>query len=314
MRAIVARPGNDAGLVIEEVGAGRVAASHEAVVRTEAISLNQGEVRRALEPTANGTRPGWDFAGVVEYAAANGEGPRAGERVVGFLEEGAWCERVVAPATSLAVLPDGVSGSVAASLPVAGLTALYALAEGELLVGKRVLVNGASGGVGHLAVQLGRAAGAHVVAAVRRSEQVAPARRDGAHAVVVTEDLSEAASEGPYDLILELAGGDALGRALGMLSAAGVCVSFGNSSRMQTSFDVFDFFIPHGRTRLVGFYLLPVLRREPASIGLGRLLSAVAAGYLRPRIEVEAPWTEVAEIATRFVGREITGKAVLHVE
>src|SRR5262249_15439309 len=151
---------------------------------------------------------------------------------VGFLEQGAWCERVVAPATSLAVLPNGVSGTIAAALPVAGLTALYALAEGGLLVGRRILVNGASGGVGHLAVQLGRASGAHVIAAVRRPGQVALARADGAHDVVVTESLSEAASAGPYDLILESAGGDALGRALGMLSAGGVCVSFGNSSRV----------------------------------------------------------------------------------
>jgi len=314
MRAIVARPKSGARLVVEEVANGRAPLPTEVVVHAAAISLNQGEVRRALELSSEGTRPGWDFAGVVERAAANGEGPAVGDRVVGFVEEGAWCERLVVPATSLAVLPPGVSPAVAASLPVAGLTALYTLAEGGLLAGKRILINGASGGVGHLAVQLGRASGARVIAAVRRPQQVAPARADGAHDVVVTEDLSEAISAGPYDLILESAGGDALGHALGMLAGGGVCVSYGNSSRSSSTFDVFDFFIPHGGTRLVGFYLLPVLRREPASVGLGRLLAAVAAGQLKPRIEVEASWREIASIVTRFINREITGKVVLHVD
>jgi NADPH:quinone reductase len=314
MRAIVARPTSGAGLVVEKVRSESAPLPTEVLVRVAAISLNQGEVRRALEVASEGTRPGWDFAGVVEHAAANGEGPVAGDQVVGFVEEGAWCERLVVPATSLAVLPPGVSPAVAASLPVAGLTALYTLAEGGLLAGKRILINGASGGVGHLAVQLGRASGARVIAAVRRPEQVAAARADGAHDVIVTEDLAEAKSAGPYDLILESAGGSALGHALSQIAGDGVCVSYGNSSRGSSTFDVFDFFIPHGGTRLVGFYLLPVLRRQHASVGLGRLLTAVVAGHLKPRIEVEASWTEIASIVTRFINREITGKAVLHVD
>jgi NADPH:quinone reductase len=314
MRAVVARPTNGRGLVIENVGNPSAPLPTEVLVRCEVISLNQGEVRHALESASEGARPGWDFAGVVEHAADDGTGPALGQRVVGFVEEGAWCERLVAPATSLAVLPPGISPPVAASLPVAGLTALYTLAEGGLLAGKRILVNGASGGVGHLALQLGRASGAKMIAAVRRPEQVTLAYADGAHDTVVTEDLSEAASLGPYDLILESTGGDSLGQALRMLASGGACVSYGNSSRRPTTFDAFDFFIPHGLTRLVGFYLLPVLRREPASTGLGRLLTAVASGDLKPRIEVQASWREITSIVRRFVNREITGKVVLHVD
>jgi len=286
---------------------------HEVVVHVQTISLNQGEIRKALDDAPSGWVPGWDFAGVVQRAARVGAGPAEGDRVVGFLEEGAWKERVAVPARNLAVLPKSVSAAAAATLPVAGLTALHALAEGGLLAGKRVLVNGASGGVGHLALQLARASGAFVVGAVRRESQREHAQADGAHRVVVSDDLSEVLSE-KFDLVLEAAGGTALRHALHALAGGGVCVCYGNSTRSETTFDPFSFFFPHGRTRLVGFYLLPTLEREPASEGLDRLARLVADGVLRPRIEVEASWKEVGSVVERFMRREITGKAVLHID
>src|SRR5262249_21046881 len=108
----------------------------EAIVRVRAISLNRGEVRRAGMAAA-GWRPGWDLAGEVERAATDGSGPRVGARVVGMLGEGAWAERVAVPTHALAALPDNVTFSQAASLPVAGLTALYALEKGGLLLDHR---------------------------------------------------------------------------------------------------------------------------------------------------------------------------------
>src|SRR5436309_15686657 len=85
----------------------------EAIVRVRAISLNRGEVRRAGMAAA-GWRPGWDLAGEVERAAADGPGPRAGARVVGMLGEGAWAERVAAPTHAPAELPAQVTFSQAA--------------------------------------------------------------------------------------------------------------------------------------------------------------------------------------------------------
>src|SRR5439155_782458 len=85
---------------------------------------NRGEVRRAGMAAA-GWRPGWDLAGELERAAADGSGPRAGARVVGMLGEGAWAERVAVPTHALAELPEKVTFSQAATFPVAGLTALY---------------------------------------------------------------------------------------------------------------------------------------------------------------------------------------------
>jgi NADPH:quinone reductase len=96
--------------------------------------------------------PGQDIAGVVVRQAASGEGPAAGTGVVALVEDSGWAERVAVPNRRMAVLPDEVSFPEAATLPVAGLTALRTLRHGAL-VGRRMLISGAAGGVGTLAVQ-----------------------------------------------------------------------------------------------------------------------------------------------------------------
>jgi NADPH:quinone reductase-like Zn-dependent oxidoreductase len=161
IRAVVVDPSVAERLALREVEL-RDPDRDEVGVRVTAISLNRGETRRALQVAEPGWRPGWDFAGVVETAAADGSGPAAGSRVVGILPSGAWAERVNCRSHAVAALPESVGDAAAATLPVAGLTALHALRQGGLLLGRKVLVDGASGGVGHLACQLAAAAGAFV--------------------------------------------------------------------------------------------------------------------------------------------------------
>lgn len=310
IRAVLVAPGVPGSLAIGETGR-RQPLPGEALVRVQAISLNLGEVRRA-QSEAEGLGTGWDFAGTVIRGAASGKGPQAGARVVGLVERGAWAEEVVVPSAQVAAIPDAVSFAQAATLPVAGLTALYALEHRGSLLGRRVLVTGASGGVGHFACQLAVRAGAHVVALVRNPRNCALAGQTGAQSVVAGEDAAPAGAFGPFDLIVDGVGGAVLGQALGMLAKDGVCVTYGVSAGSAVTFDARAFF-RSGRPMLYGLYLFEEFSQRPAWNGLARLATMIAAGTLRPHISREAPWAEIGHVARELLDRKISGKAVLHV-
>lgn len=282
----------------------------EALVRVAAISLNRGEVRRA-QSSEPGGRPGWDLAGTVEAATADGSGPRPGQRVVGLLPSGAWAEVVAVPTASLAVLPDGVSFAQAATLPVAGLTALLALERRGGLLGQNVLITGASGGVGLFAVQLASLMGARVVGLVRQERHAGAVRDAGAHEVVASEDGSGAAAFGPYDFVLESVGGSVLGNALSMLAVGGTCISIGHSGgEPQVTLNTQRTFGGR-RVTLSSLTVFNELPGDGASSALARLARLVADGKLRPLIAVEAPWSEAGTVAQRLLDRSYPGKAVL---
>lgn len=310
IRAVVVDPTANGRLAVRNVAAPSPGES-EAIVRVRAISLNLGEIRRA-RAAQPGWRPGWDVAGIVEAAAADGSGPKAGARVVGFLPVAAWAELLAIPTGSLAVIPDSVSFEAAATLPVAGMTALYALGKNGSLLGRPVLITGASGGVGQFAIQLAQLSGARVVACVSRAERAKYARDCGADEVLIGNDLEGAARLGPYHLILESVGGKSLTSALAMLSPAGMCVLFGTSDTPEVTFDARRFY--SGAGILYGFILFDEVKREPPAQGLARLVSLMAAGRLRSPIEVRGSWNRIGEFTERLWNREIAGKVVLSVD
>ena len=166
MEAIVFDPDAPRHFTFGEVAEPVPAAPDELVIEVRAISLNSGEVATGDTADRPGDVPGWDSAGVVLVAAADGSGPPVGTRVVGAAWSGAWARRRVLRTANVAVVPDALDLGTAAALSVAGVTALQFVRRLGAVVGRRVLVTGASGGVGRLAVQLAARAGAHVVAAV----------------------------------------------------------------------------------------------------------------------------------------------------
>jgi NADPH:quinone reductase-like Zn-dependent oxidoreductase len=310
-RAVVVDPSSNERLAIKTVPLAP-ADRDEVTVRVRAISLNRGEVNRAMSVAEAGWQPGWDFAGTVEEIAPDGGGPSKGTRVVGLLSSGAWAETIRVRKDSVAALPDGVTDAQAATLPVAGLTALHALRQGGMLLGRKVLIDGASGGVGHIACQLAVASGAIVHGHVRNAKYQAMVAEWCGERTIVAPNLSAAAPFGPFHLILDSVGGSALGAALGMLRGDGTCVTFGVSESPTATFESGAFF-RSGGSRLYGLVLFPELRKvEPASEGLAILAGMIARGTLRPRIEIEAPWIEIGAVARQLLDRSFMGKAVLH--
>src|SRR5204862_2331228 len=164
MLAIVNTPGGPEPIAIREVAEPELRPD-EALVAVHAFSLNRGELR-LFQVRSEGWRPGQDIAGVVVRAAAGGGGPTVGTRVVALVDQAGWAECAAVPSHRMVPLADNVSFAAAAALPVAGLTALRTLRHGAPLLGKRVLITGAAGGVGNLAGQLRLRSGARVTAGV----------------------------------------------------------------------------------------------------------------------------------------------------
>ena len=301
MRALVADGSAPAGIALHDVPE-PVPATGEVLVDVRAFSLNRGELRM-LRTAEDGWRPGWDFAGIV--ASDVDDRLRAGARVVGIRQGETWAERVAVPRDWIAGLPNGVSFAQGAALPTAGLAALRMLRLGPAILGRRVLVTGASGGVGRFAIQLAHLGGAEVTALVSSgSARAAGVGQLGADDVV--SDIEQL--HGRYDLILESVGGDTLGRLVTMLDAQGTLVMFGNSSNEPTTFDVRDVY-NGALVRLQGFELF--FGGDPFGRDLGYLATLVAEGRLDPQLAGELPWERMPEAMERLRNRGVAGKIAL---
>ncbi|MEV5554781.1 zinc-binding dehydrogenase [Nonomuraea wenchangensis] len=299
MRALTFNPGLSLDVVPDPVPT-----PSQALVQVAAFSLNRGEIACTNANVRAGYVPGWDAAGVVVQAAADGSGPAAGTRVVTFGWSGAWAEMRAVDTAELAVVPAGVDLGPASALPVAGVTALQALRRLGPVAGRRVLVTGASGGVGRFAVQLAARAGAHVVASAGSPARAQGLRELGAAEIVIGPENLEGRLYG----VLDNVGGHQLTQAFYRLKDDGVVMAIGRAARAAT---VIDFELAGTRStrgRIENFNVT-----TPFGADLAHLIGLLAVGELDAQIGWRGPWNKAMEAADALLARRVAGKAVLDV-
>ncbi len=260
--------------------------------------------------------PGTEVVGTVAAPAAGFE---VGQRVVALLEgTGGYAELAAAPAATTWPVPDGVGDGEALAIVLQGLTAwhLYRTA-GRVSDGESVVVHGAAGGTGSLAVQLGEPMGAgRVIASASTEEKRTLARELGAHAAVDPEAeglehaLIEANGGEPVDVVFEMAGGRVFEQSLAALAPFGRLVTYGIASREQN--EVVTGKLMRSSRAVVGFWMKHLFGR-PGMVDepLAELFALAAAGRLNPLVGETYPLSEVRRAHEDIVARRTSGKLLL---
>ncbi|MER7572652.1 zinc-binding dehydrogenase [Streptomyces sp. NPDC126514] len=301
VRALVVDPSAPWAVRLGEVPE-PVAGPGQVLVDVSHVSLNYGDLNDARSGRVpEGAVLGSDAAGVVAVAAADGSGPAAGARVVA-MTPGAFAQRVAVDVAALAVVPGPLDPARAVGLPVAGIAALRSLRAAGLAPGKRVLVTGASGGVGRFAVQLAARAGAQVIASVGSAARGAGLAEAGADEVLVGLD----GLDRPVDIVIDSVGGPQLVAAWNLLAPGGSLQSVGWASGEPAVF-------PQYATVGPAKSLTSFVNEGAAGADLTELTELAAQGALGVEIGWQGSWERFTEAAEELRGRRIRGKAVLEV-
>jgi NADPH:quinone reductase len=234
----------------------------------------------------------------------------AGEGL-GTARDGVWAQAAVVPRAAVLALPEGVQPRDAAAMGIAGLTALNCVRElAKVTAEDRVLVLGASGGVGSMVVTLARAAGATVWGQTGSPDKAAAIAEQGAERVVVTgpEQLAEQVAGFAPTVAFDPLGGDFAAPLVEVLAARGRLVSFGVSAGAQVTFNMQSVYrkmlslLGYGGMQLTG---------EERRTGLQAALHALGDGSIRVRIDEVLPLDRVNDAFTRLVQRRVQGKLLL---
>ena len=293
-------------------------ADEQVLVRVRAASVNAGDWHRMrgmplLVRTSEGLRTpkargfGSDAAGVVEEVGSSVTDLQVGDAVFG-MRLGAFAEYVAG--RTFVAKPTNLGFEESAAIPVAGITALQGLRDkGGLAPGQRVMVTGASGGVGHLAVQIAKALGASHVTGVCGTNNVEMVRALGADEVIdyTREDYTQA--RGRYDLVLDVGGGRSLRATQRVLTPKGTLVVVGGPGH--------GWLAPADRL-VKGIVLsrfssrrIVVFIARAAKDDLVTLRELAEGGQLRPVIDRRYPLSETAEAVRYVEGMHTRGKVVI---
>lgn len=276
----------------------------EILVRVHAAGVNPADVMNRQAGVFAGDPPftlGWDVSGTVEAVGVGVTIHRTGDAVFGMLPfpqgHGAYAQFVVGQARAFVPKPDPWDHVQAAAVPLAGLTAWQALVEtagiGE---GHRVLINGASGGVGHLAVQIAKARGAYVIA-LASSTNADAVRSLGADEVITYDTTDFTTLVRDIDMVLETVGGDYPARALEVLKPGGILVS-----TLPQTLSALGGTAQKRGIRLAGLFV------EADRLGLSALAEMAADEKLAPTIAATYPIQEAGTAQSTQAG---PGKTVL---
>ncbi len=282
----------------------------EVLVAVRAAGVNPKDVLvrkgkfRAMTGTRFPQRLGYDWAGEVVGVGPGVTEAAPGDRLFGMVDSwkaGACAERVVVKPGACAPVPESLSFEEAASLPLSSQTALQALRDlGRVRPGAEVLVNGASGGVGTLAVQIAKALGARVTAASSAANHEL-VRSLGADAVVDYRAVDPLAARDAFDVIFDVFGNRRWDQAKGALRAGGTYVTTVPSPRIVI--DSLRSLLGRRRARLV-----VVRSRRSDLLAIARL---VEEGRLRPVVEKVLPLARISEAHAHLETKRARGKVVL---
>ncbi|AMM19730.1 NADPH:quinone reductase [Frondihabitans sp. PAMC 28766] len=280
----------------------------EALVRVEAIGLNPLEPRlREGEFPLLGAPPfilGWDVSGVVEQTASWRFAP--GDEVFGMplfpRAANAYAEYVAVPAAQLVRKPASLSHVEAAALPIVGLTAWQGLVDiGRVTAGDRVLVHAGGGGVGHVAIQIARARGAHVITTASASKREF-VESLGAHEVIdyTTDDFAERVHD--VDVVLDTLGGDTVERSLAVLRPGGHLVTMVADEDLELA----------ARFEAAGMRFSGIAV-DPDPDALRQLVDLVEKGQLLVHVHETFPFDRIADAHRLLEAGHVQGKLVLTV-
>ncbi len=304
MLAWTTTPGSPGGLTLREVPE-PAPLPHEVLVRVEAFAPNPGDIA-ALAAAPPGAIPGWDGSGVVLEPAADGHGPAAGERVIFLgLSARGWAQRRAVPHAMTAATSTDTPWERLATLPVPATTALRAVRRFGSVLGRRLLVVGATSAVGRFAVQLAARSGAWVVAVARDERQHEALRRLGAHETHTTPASVGSRVHGAIDMI----GGQHLVDAFALLEPGATAIALGHAAGADERFPYGAFVAdPTTADRSITTFFLgaePHLADEMAWLAADRQLQI---GDIDAR-----PWTELATWVQHGAPRD-SGRVVFRVD